>query len=69
MVRRKATADTEKWKGGNGRRGTRVGNADGAVNGSLAAAKVGTTLDQPGIRKKIMKADVVERGLAGRADN
>ena len=69
MVRRKATANTERRKGRNGRRGTRVGNADGAVNGSLAAAKVVTALGQPGIRKEIVKADVAERGLAGRADN
>ena len=69
LVRRKTTANAERRKGGDGRCGARVGNADGAVNSSLATAKVVTTLDQPRIRKEIVKADVVERGLAGRADN
>ena len=69
LVRGKTTANTERRKRRDGRCGARVGNADGAVNSSLATAKVVTTLDQPRIRKEIVKADVVERGLAGRADN
>ena len=69
LVRRKTTANAERRKGGDGRCGARVGNADGAVNSSLATDKVVTTLDQPRIRKEIVKADVVERGLVGRVDN
>ena len=69
LVGRKATANTKGLKRGNGRCGARVGNADGAVNGSLATAKVVTTLDQPRIRKEIVKADVVKRGLVGGVDN
>ena len=69
LVGRKATANTKGRKRGNGRCGARVGNADGAVNSSLATDKVVTTLDQPRIRKEIVKADIVERGLVGRVDN
>ena len=69
LVRRKTTADAERWKGGNSWCGARVGNADGAVNSSLATDKVVTTLGQPGIRKKIVKANVVKRGLVEGVDN
>ena len=69
LVGRKTTANTKGRKRGNGRCGARVGNADGAVNSSLATDKVVTTLGQPGIRKEIVKADVVKRGLVGGIDN
>ena len=69
LVRRKTTANAERRKGGDGRCGARVGNADGAVNSSLATGKVVTALDQPRIRKEIVKTDVVKRGLVGRVDN
>ena len=69
MVGGEATADAEGWKKRDSGSNARVSNANGTVDGSLAATEIVATVGQPRIGEEVVKANVAKGGLARRANN